>query len=231
MSLGCLLTSLAFFLFLFPLLPSPSVFPSLLPSFPLPFLLPLSSICMRFEGWVFPHMWAYRRQRSVLLSTLHWRQALSLDWSSVIQLDWLPANLRDPPVFSSLVLGVFMPARQFTYGVSTQPSLPFLNLRLFGGGGRSRAASGGLEVTTCWCGYCNTLSDSVNNFISQNEVSVDNLFSKNVIGKVTNNRWLRESDKYCCQFKGCLSWHVLESVLVNWKALITGQIFHVESIR
>lgn len=204
-------------------------FPSLLPSFPLPFLLPLSSICMRFEGWVFPHMWAYRHQRSVLLSTLHWRQALSLDWSSVIQLNWLPANLRDPPVFSSLVLGVFMTARQFTYGVSTQPSLPFLNLRLFGGG--DRTVSGGLKVTTCWCGYCNTLPDSVNNFISQSEISVDNLFSKNVIGKVTNNRWLRESDKYCCQFKGCLSWHVLESVLVNWKALITGQIFHVESIR
>lgn len=112
---------------------------------------------MRFEGWVFPHMWAYRRQRSVLLSTLHWRQALSLDWSSVIQLDCLPANLRDPPVFSSLVLGVFMPARQFTYGVSTQPSLPFLNLRLFGGGGEAELrleASRSLHVDVAIVTHC-----------------------------------------------------------------------------
>lgn len=139
-----------------------SVLPFPLSSPPLPFCLPFPSLpfsppspslssylslayaCV-LRGGYFP-ICGHIDVKGQYCSTLHWRQTLSLDWSSVIQLDCLPANLRDPPVFSSLVLGVFMPARQFTYGVSTQPSLPFLNLRLFAGGRGGGAGGGGAEL-------------------------------------------------------------------------------------
>lgn len=58
---------------------------------------------------------------------------------------------------------------------------------------------GHLHVDVAVVPHCQP--DSVNIFLSQNEISVDNLFGKNVIGKVTNNGWLRDSDKSRCQFR------------------------------
>lgn len=64
--------------------------------------------------------------------------------------------------------------------------LPFFSPRLSGGKQSIMEKPGGhLHVDVAVATHCQP--DSVNNFMSRNEISVDNLFGRNVIGKVTNN--------------------------------------------
>lgn len=217
MWLGYLLTSWVFFLSSFFSPPSPSHSLSL--SFP-PFLLlllPLCSIRMHLCdfpvcGYIDsrgqygppPYIW----DRFSQWTEVQWFSWASCQQVSKIPLSSAPLNSECAPTRQVLrVLGFKLGSlclhdNQFTNGVITQPSPAFLKSETVGGwGGQSIMGKPGghLHVDVAVVPHCQP--DSVNIFLSQNEISVDNLFGKNVIGKVTNNGWLRDSDKCRCQFR------------------------------
>lgn len=135
------------FLFLLPTFSSPLLVP-LLPSL----LLPLCSI--RMHLWLFPHVWAYRHQRSILLS--QWTEVQWFSWASCQQVSEIllssaPLNSECAPTCQVLrVLGfklgsLCLHGNQFTNGVITQPSPAFLKSETVQG--ENRASWGSLEVT------------------------------------------------------------------------------------